>query len=90
MERKAEMNLRKPMHGVRWQSEARTPTPLWLGCDNSWPLHSPHGGGQMTMWRIDGAVRNNWMFLAQGNVFQPKRCRAALATALHTLAGLMR
>jgi hypothetical protein len=45
MERKAEMNLRKPMHGVRWQSEARTPTPLWLGNGYSWSLHTPHGGG---------------------------------------------
>jgi len=24
----------KPMHGVRWQSEARTPTPLWLNRQN--------------------------------------------------------
>ena len=49
MERKAEMNLRKPMFGVRWQSEARTPTPLWLGEGNSWSLHSPHGGGLMAL-----------------------------------------
>ena len=51
------------MHGVRWQSEARTATPLWLGDDYSWPLHSPHGGGQTallgTMLLGDG-----WMFLA--------------------------
>ncbi len=42
-----------PMHGVRWQSEARTPTPLWLGEGNSWSLRTPHGGGLMAMirWR---------------------------------------
>jgi hypothetical protein len=34
------------MHGVRWQSEERTPTPLWLGDGYSWPLHTPHSGGR--------------------------------------------
>ena len=55
-----------PMHGVRWQSEVRTPTPLWLGEGNSWPLHSPHGGGQMALWRTDGSVRTSWMFWHKG------------------------
>ena len=48
------------MHGVRWQSEARTATPLWLGKGYSWPLHTPHGGGQTAMLGTAGCFWHFW------------------------------
>jgi hypothetical protein len=65
MERKAEMNLRKPMHGVRWQSEARTPTPLWLGNGYSWSLHTPHGGGLTALLETTGCFGTRERFPAK-------------------------
>ena len=47
------------MHGVRWQSEERTPTPLWLGRDRGaglgWCLPVSDGGEE-------GRFRNTVIF----------------------------
>jgi hypothetical protein len=56
------------MHGVRWQSEARTPTPLWLGCGYSWPLHTPHGGGQMALLETTGCFWHKGTVSSQSGV----------------------